>query len=106
MALDDPHTSDATDSAVRFRGGVHGLARDLALERVTIPAGRYARFRVQGRSSNLGLAYHYIYGTWREHATVRLLPRPALLMFDELPRSSRQSERILVCVPIEAEELG
>jgi AraC family transcriptional regulator len=101
-ALDDPHAPDGPDAAaVRFAAGVVGLAEDVALAHEQTRAGVYARFRYAGLLANIGLAYHYIYGAWREQAArsgFHLCSEPALIMFDELPRSAAQ--RLLIAVPL------
>lgn len=104
QALDDPHAPDgpAVD-AVRFAAGVVGVDGDLGLERMTTRSGMYARFRYTGKLANIGLAYHYIYGAYRERARdsgYELGHQPALCMFDSLPDAASDT-RVLIAVPLE-----
>jgi AraC-like DNA-binding protein len=100
--LDDPHAEDGPSaSAVRFAAGVTGIAEDLGLAHERTLAGAYARFRYQGLIANIGLAYHHIYGAWREQAAeagIMLSSQPALIMFEELPHAG--SQRVLIAVPL------
>jgi AraC-like DNA-binding protein/DNA gyrase inhibitor GyrI len=100
QALDDPHHGDSREDQVRFVGGVQGLTADLGLARQRIDGGRFARFRYHGKSANLGLAYHYIYGAWRERAAVGLRSQPAFVIFDELPTRDGDAS-IMICVPVD-----
>jgi DNA gyrase inhibitor GyrI len=101
-ALDDPHAPAGPDAhAVRFVAGVFGLEDDLGLAREATPPGTYARFRYTGLLANIGLAYHYIYGAWRQqaaHAGFSVSAEPALIMSEEMPSSSAQ--RVLIAVPL------
>lgn len=103
QALDDPHSPAGPEAnAVRFAAGVVGIADDLGLAREHTAAGTYARFRFNGLLSNIGLAYHHIYGAWREQAGslgFTLSTKPALLMFEELPREGAQ--RVVIAVPLQ-----
>jgi AraC-like DNA-binding protein/DNA gyrase inhibitor GyrI len=102
-ALDDPHAPDGPEpSAVRFAAGVAGVDEDLGLARDHTAAGTYARFRYSGLLANIGLAYHHIYGAWREQAArsgFALSRAPALIMLDELPTSAAQ--RVLIAVALD-----
>lgn len=104
QGLDDPHAPDgAAVDAVRFAAGVVGVDVDLGLERMTTRAGMYARFRYTGKLANIGLAYHHIYGAYRERAResgYQLGAEPALCMFDSPPDDAGDT-RVLMAVPIE-----
>lgn len=102
MALDDPHPGIIPEDQVRFTAGVEGVGADLGLERKLLPGGLHARFRYDGKLANLGLAYHYIYGLWREAAGVTLSAAPALLMFDEIPMDDGRNTVTFICVPVTA----
>jgi DNA gyrase inhibitor GyrI len=101
-ALDDPHADGGpAPNAVRFAAGVAGLEHDLRLEPATTHAGVYARFRYTGKLASLGLAYHHIYGQWRESAAesgYALSNEPALLLLDSLPIDSEQF--VTIAVPL------
>lgn len=105
QALDDPHSVAGPNAdAVRFVAGVIGVAEDLGLARAHTSPGTYARFRYNGLIANMGLAYHHIYGAWREQAAdlgFRLSTNPALIMFEELPRDGAQ--RAVIAVPLTGE---
>jgi AraC-like DNA-binding protein len=104
QALDDPHAADGpAEDSVRFAAGVVGVDIDLGLERTSTRPGLYARFRYTGKLANIGLAYHHIYGAYRERAReggYELGSHPALCMFDSLPSSSADT-RVLIAVPLE-----
>jgi AraC family transcriptional regulator len=104
QALDDPHAPDGpAEDAVRFSAGVVGIDADLGLERSSTRPGMYARFRYTGKLSNIGLAYHHIYGAYRERARdngYALASAPALCMLDGLP-SAADDMRVLIAVPID-----
>ncbi len=102
MAVDDPHPGIIPEDQVRFVAGVEGVANDLGLEKRILPGGLHARFRYEGKTANLGLAYHYIYGPWRDGADVRLLATPALLMFDHIPTDDGTGNGTLIYVPVMA----
>lgn len=65
---DDPHEGLVKEDRVRFTAGVAFLTRNLEFNTMKINGGDYARFRYKGKPSNMGLAYHYIYGKWNENA--------------------------------------
>jgi AraC-like DNA-binding protein len=105
QGLDDPHTAGGpADDAVRFAAGVVGVDVDLGLARTTTRPGMYARFRYTGKLASIGLAYHHIYGAYRDRARetgYELGSEPALCMFDSLP-SSGGDTHVLIAVPLEA----
>jgi AraC family transcriptional regulator len=102
MALDDPHPGIIPEDQVHFTAGVEGVAADLGLEKRVLPGGLHARFRYEGKTANLGLAYHYIYGPWRDSAGVGFAAKPALMMFDEIPADDGVPSRTLIYVPVTA----
>lgn len=105
QALDDPHAAEGpAEDAVRFMAGVVGIAVDLGLERRTTRPGTYARFRYVGKLSNIGLAYHHIYGTYRERCRedgYELARDPASCLFDALPTGTGEVT-VSIAVPIDA----
>jgi AraC family transcriptional regulator len=103
QALDDPHAPNGPAAhAVRFAAGVVGIDAELGLERMSTRPGTYARFRYSGKLASIGLAYHHIYGAYRERAAASghaLCEEPALCMFDQLP-SSTGEVHVLIAVPL------
>ena len=81
--------------------GVEGVTADLGLTPLEIPAARYARFRFTGKPSNMGLAFHYIYGAWAEIAAQRPAADPALIIFDQVPDGRDALREIGICVPLQ-----
>lgn len=97
---DNPHEGSVAEDQVHFSAGVALLDRDLQIEQRIIEGGYYARFRYNGKLANLGLAYHYIYGKWRENASVKInIEIPAFTVFDKFPQALKE-QRVLIHVPI------
>jgi len=103
MAMDDPHEGMVKDDEVRFFAGIASVDPAPAgsqWHKAEIPAGRYARFRFNGKLFNIGLAYHHIYGQWSQTCHWKLSARSALMFFDSLP-SVDHAGQVLICVPLE-----
>lgn len=97
---DNPHEGSIAEAQVRFSAGISLSDKDLGIEKITIPASRYARFRYIGKIWNVGLAYHYIYGKWMESSPFKVSKEiPAFMSFDKIPDGSSQ-EKIIIHVPI------
>lgn len=103
QGLDDPHAPDGpAEDDVRFSAGVVGIDADLGLERSSTRPGTYARFRYTGKLASTGLAYHHIYGAYRERARdsgYALANAPALCMMENLP--GIDETRVLIAVPLD-----
>lgn len=98
QALDDPHHENVAPEQVRFCAGIE-CQSDLGLPRILLPEASYARFVFTGKPDSLGLAYHYIYGVWRERTNWALAPKAALILFNSPPASSSIGE-VSICVPL------
>ncbi len=86
IAHDNPHESNVREDAVRFTAGVALLDTDLHLATMDIAAGHYARFRYNGKASNKGMAYHYIYGKWQTNSDIKINNTiPAFFVVDHFP---------------------
>ena len=97
---DNPHEDGIAEDRVRFTAGVTLVKRDLKIECITVPGGRYARFRYIGKPVNLGLAYHYIYGKWLEASLAEINKKiPAFMAFDGFPHGLKE-QNILIHVPL------
>ena len=94
---DNPHEGDAEE---RFSAGVSLVESDLGIEKITLAAGYYARFRFVGKIWNIRLAYHYIYGKWLESTSLQVNKElPAFMTFDKFP-SGTDEQKIIIHVPI------
>jgi len=101
---DNPHEGNVTETKVRFSAGISLSERELGIEKITLSAGRYARFRFAGKIWNIGLAYHYIFGKWRENASFKVNKAwPTFMSFDKLPEGTGE-EKIIIHVPIMDED--
>lgn len=97
---DNPHEGVVKEDQVRFTAGVAFVERELGVEQMIISGGRYARFHFFGKSNNLGLAYHYIYGQWSEHSGNQIdKNKPAFTEFDCFPEPLKEYN-ILIHVPL------
>lgn len=97
---DNPHDEGIAVDKVRFSAGVAGATKHLALEEICLPSGYYARFRYYGKPSNMGLAYHYIYGKWaRASQSVVDNERVTFQAFERFP-DGMQEEKIWINVPL------
>lgn len=63
-------------------------------------------FIFQGKANNLGLAYHYIFGSWTKESSNNIINRnkPVFCVFDRLP-NALDEHKIQIHVPIERDEL-
>ncbi|MCS5712452.1 helix-turn-helix domain-containing protein [Candidatus Berkiella aquae] len=95
---DNPHGGAVAANQVKFSAGVSFLKQDLHIQKQTVAKGFYAKFHYFGKSNNLGLAYHYIYGAWPLHQKIKSLP--AFMVFDAFPQAFKE-ERIAIYVPLE-----
>lgn len=97
---DNPHEGKVAPDKVRYSAGVALVEKNLQLERITLAGGRYARFHYFGRPTNLGMAYHYIYGKWSEESNRQIDPKnPSFIAYDRFPEPFRD-EKILIHVPL------
>lgn len=97
---DNPHEEGVAEDQVRYSAGVTLIERDLMIGRMTIPGGHYARFHYVGKPSNLGLAYHYIYGQWQSESTIKINKTiPAFVVFDSFP-SALKEHKLMIHVPV------
>lgn len=97
---DNPHEDGVREDQVRFTAGVTLIERDLGVGHTTLSGGSYARFRYYGKSNNLGLAYHYIYGKWSDPSQTKIdKAKPAFLAFDSFPDAFKE-QIILIHVPL------
>lgn len=97
---DNPHDEGVAVDKVRFSAGIVGATHHLALGKTYFPSGCYARFRYYGKLSNMGLAYHYIYGKWAKVSqSIIDNKRVTFQAFERLP-SGIQEEKVWINVPL------
>jgi len=97
---DNPHHSEIAEDQVRFTAGVSLHNRNLDIGEAIISKGTYARFSFIGKASNLGLAYHYIYGAWNEKSEIKINQAlPAFIIFDSFPDGLKE-HNIAIYVPL------
>lgn len=100
ISRDNPHHGAISENQVRFSAGVTHIQRDLGIEHMIIPAGKYAKFHYAGKLANLGLAYHYIFGKWSEHSFYKIdLEKLAFRMSDEFPNGLKE-QKLAIYVPL------
>ncbi len=100
IGYDNPHDGEVEVDKVRFSAGIALLRRDLGIEHISLQGGRYARFQYIGKPANLGLAYHYIYGKWKEKSEFEINKKiPAFLTFDDMPNALKE-QKIFIHVPL------
>lgn len=100
ISHDNPHHGSIPENQVRFSAGVTHIQRDLGIEHMIIPAGKYAKFHYIGKLANLGLAYHYIFGKWSEHSSYKIdLEKLAFRMSDEFPDGLKE-QKLAIYVPL------
>ncbi len=98
---DNPHHEDVAIDHMRFSAGVSMATPYDKLQKFTLPKGFYARFNFSGKPMNLGLAYHYIFGTWNErHEQCIDHDKLAFTVFDHLPASGIADEVLQIWVPM------
>lgn len=96
---DNPHEGEIREDQVRFTAGIALLEKELALDKMKIADGKYARFRYKGKPANLGMAYHYIYGKWQESSNNKILQTiPAFVAYEHFPEGFKE-EYALIHVP-------
>lgn len=95
---DNPHEGNVDEDKVRFSAGVSYLERNIDANPMIIKGGKYARFRYMGKSNNLGLAYHYIFGQWVNAKKIDK-QKPPILIFEKFPENFAE-ENILIHVPL------
>ena len=92
---DNPHEGVVKEDQVRFSACISHVDRQLDADTIVVSGGRYARFRYVGKPTNLGLAYHYIFGKWQESTSWSIdTVRPAFILFDAFPDAF--SEKVLM----------
>jgi AraC family transcriptional regulator len=97
---DNPHEDGIREDQVRFTAGVALLENNIALDKMEIANGKYARFRYQGKPVNLGMAYHYIYGKWQESSNHKIIQTiPAFVSYEHFPEGFRE-ECAFIHVPL------
>lgn len=100
ISRDNPHSGTVPEDQVKFSAGVTHIQRDLGIEHMVIPAGKYAKFHYVGKLANLGLAYHYIFGKWSEHASHKIdLKKLAFRLSDEFPNGLKE-QKLAIYVPL------
>ena len=97
---DNPHEGQIPPDKARFSAGIALIEKDLGIEHYMIPGGNYVRFHYIGMPSNLGLAYHYIYGGWSESSQNKINKKiPAFIAYQHFPEVLKE-ESILIHVPL------
>ncbi len=97
---DNPHDGKVAEDKVRFSAGISCLSIDLKLEQITIAGGGYAKFNYTGKLNNIGLAYHYIYGSWLDKSIVKIDgTKPAFMIMDKFPNDFSE-QCVSIYVPI------
>jgi DNA gyrase inhibitor GyrI len=97
---DNPHDGELAEDQVRFSAGIVHLNIDLKIQRITITGGVYAKFNYIGKLNNMGLAYHYIYGAWRNKSAIKIDDtNPAFMMMDKLPNNFEEYH-VSIYVPL------
>lgn len=83
---DNPHDGKVEEDQVRFSAGVAHLMSDLNIAKIAVPGGAYAKFNYTGKLNNMGLAYHYIYGTWCNKSSKKIDDKnSAFMLMDRFP---------------------
>ncbi len=98
---DNPHEQAVAHDQVRFSACIaHTEKKYSNLQSLTIEKGLYAQFHYHGKLINLGLAYHYIFGTWNNTNNDSINhTKPAFIIFDRFP-SGFEKQNLIISVPI------
>lgn len=97
---DNPHENHVSADKVRFSAGITHLDGSLHLKEITLTGATYAKFHYSGTLQNLGLAYHYIYGTWRNKSKFIIdKQKVAFILLNELPEKLKEY-RLAIYVPL------
>lgn len=100
IAHDNPHDGEVAEDQVRFSAGIAHVSTDLKIEQITIAEGVYAKFNYTGKLNNMGLAYHYIYGTWLNKSAIKIDDKnPAFRVMDKFP-DNFEEYRVSIYVPL------
>lgn len=98
---DNPHDGNVSENHVRFSAGIAFDSRNLHIQQIMLNQGTYAKFNYKGKPNTLGLAYHYIYGSWSTQAAVKINELiPAFMVFDTLP-SEFKIQNITIYIPLQ-----
>lgn len=104
IGQDDPHEGEMRERKVRYTAGMHGAPPIPGLQRIDVKGGSYARFKFDGKIANIGLAYHYVFGPWREKSEVKLdTENPAIVLFETFPKPTGDI-RLKLLVPTKESE--
>ncbi len=83
---DNPHDVKVEENQTRFSAGVVHSMNNLNIENLAVPGGSYAKFNYIGKLNNMGLAYHYIYGTWSSKSSKQIDDNnSAFMLMDRFP---------------------
>jgi AraC-like DNA-binding protein/DNA gyrase inhibitor GyrI len=100
IAHDNPHEGLVNEDQVRFTAGVSFINRKLSLSKMKTGSGLYARFHFRGKPTNMGLAYHYIYGQWNEKSEWKINTEvPAFVVHPGFPDAFKEAD-LLIHVPL------
>lgn len=100
ISHDNPHDGDVAPDQVRFSAGIWG-GHDFGLARLTLEAGRYAKFQTSCKIYNLGLAFHYIYGAWQQKSGESIAKdKVPFTVFDAFPDVAK-TDHMQIYVPLD-----
>jgi AraC family transcriptional regulator len=101
---DDPDAID--QAALRSHAAVSGAADPggalpAGLQRITLPAARYAVLLHQGPYSSMRAAYRWLFGTWLPHSGFDIADAPIVEDYLNNPRHVAPTElRTNICLPL------
>jgi AraC family transcriptional regulator len=100
IAHDNPHDGEIAWDQVRFSAGIVHLEQDFGMNEISIAKGSYAKFKYIGKLNNMGLAYHYIYGTWLNKTSIKIDDKnPAFIIMNKFPDDFKE-QRVSIYVPL------